>query len=211
MRESIIAGLGEDGKKRNTTRARMEDGLVITRKLEDDDENLPEGLRPGARLDIRYAMESDIKAKTKASESEWYKKHGRWAGKERGGIVPEASLLTDKRKYGRYADDEPEEDRPRRERNRSASPRRRNEPRRGTGKRTAQDLDKELDMFLAGDAVEEPVRRTEDRERPRRAEGGQRREGGGRRPQAKQEDLDAGQSPIMFPLDGLDLRLATLK
>lgn len=164
----------------------MEDGLVVAKgKRNRDDADLPEGLRPGARLDIRYAMEADVKARTKASESQWYAKHGRGAGKER------ASLLTDKRKYGRYADtpDPEDEDRDRRRgngqgrRRRSASPGRR-DGRRG-GRPTAEDLDKELETFRSGETAEP---RREERRSERDDQHGTRRKG-----RARQEDLDAGQ------------------
>jgi hypothetical protein len=189
LRESIIATLDEKEKAGSTRagnngRSRMQDGLVVAKSLEDrDDSELPEGLRPGARLDIRYAMEADVKARTKASESQWYAKHGRGAGKER---VP---LLTDRAKYGRYAD-APEPTTGGREqrvnggqgrRRRSASPGRRGN---GGGRRTAEDLDRELDMFRSGDpAVQEAATPGEDRQ----ARHGTRRKG-----RARQEDLDAG-------------------
>ena len=201
LRESIIAALDEKerakmGRNEDDGRPRMQDGLVVAKgKEERDDADLPEGLRPGARLDIRYAMEADVKARTKASESQWYAKHGRGAGKER------ANLLTDKRKYGRYADvPDPQDegrDRDRRRgggdtdvhgrRRRSASPGRREE-RRG-GRPTVEDLDKELDMFRSGEPAES---RREGREQ----RGGERddQHGTRRRGRAKQEDLDAGEN-----------------
>lgn len=193
LRESIIAALDEKERARldrngDDGRLKMQDGLVVAKGLDGRDEaDLPEGLRPGARLDIRYAMEADVKARTKASESQWYAKHGRGAGKER---VP---LLTDKRKYGRYADtpDPQDEERDQRRgggngqarRRRSASPGRRDN-RRG-GRPTAEDLDKELDTFRSGEPAES--RRDEGRDN-RDSQHGTRRKG-----KARQEDLDAGE------------------
>lgn len=101
---------------------RLENGLVKTRKAtQPDDGSIPEGLRPGARMDVRYAVESDQKARTKAKDSQWYAKYGRRAGKEG---APERT-----RGSGR--------------RNRSRSPAR--------SRQSAQmDLDRELDDIRAG-------------------------------------------------------------
>jgi len=179
----------------------MQDGLVVAKSLNDrDDSELPEGLRPGARLDIRYAMEADVKARTKASESQWYAKHGRGAGKER---VP---LLTDRSKYGRYAEasESPSEGRDRYSsgnsgrRRRSASPGRRDQ-RRG-GRPTAEDLDKELEMFRSGDAVDSGRDTPQSgRDTPRSERDSQH--GTRRRGRAKQEDLDAGEYHLSAVLD----------
>jgi hypothetical protein len=192
LRESIIAQLDDKERERasRSNRPAMQDGLVVAKSLNDrDDFELPEGLRPGARLDIRYAMEADVKARTKASESQWYAKHGRGAGKER---VP---LLTDRSKYGRYAEASPElQDRRSSgnsgRRRRSASPGRRDQ-RRG-GRPTAEDLDKELDMFRSGDPVDSGRNTPQSgRDTPRTDRESQH--GTRRRGRARQEDLDAGQ------------------
>jgi hypothetical protein len=149
--------------------------LVPVKKVEDED--LPEGLREGARLDIRYAVESDVKARTAAKDSEWYRKHGRTAGK---GVDALSSSRHGPGSNGR--------------RRRSASPTSRHggrdDPRGGTrGSRlTQEDLDAELDAMRDGSDVA-----------PRRRENETgRRQGGGRdgrrekKEQRTQADLDAG-------------------
>ncbi|KAJ9121589.1 hypothetical protein QFC22_002208 [Naganishia vaughanmartiniae] len=161
--------------------------LVPVKKTNDED--LPEGLREGARLDIRYAMESDVKARTAAKDSQWYKKHGRAAGKG-------ANAAREQRHspHGRR---------------RSASPGSRNNngqsgdrrERGGSGRRpvrTQNDLDAELDAMRSGTYVEPATDVTMDttdepnRERRQGGRGGGgRREGGNRREQRSQEDLDA--------------------
>ncbi|GHJ87928.1 hypothetical protein NliqN6_4330 [Naganishia liquefaciens] len=148
--------------------------LVPVKKT--DDEDLPEGLREGARLDIRYAMESDVKARTAAKDSEWYKKHGRTAGK---GV----NALSGSR-HGPGASGR---------RRRSASPGSRYNDRgdeRGatrSSRRTQEYLDAELDAMRDGKYVA-PEHRTKDDERRQGGRGDGRR---GRREQRTQADLDA--------------------
>ncbi len=73
------------------------DGLISSRPSkskrgnDNDSDDVPEGLRPGARLDIRWAVEDDVKSKTKAKDSEWYRRYGRDAGK----VVDKAEVLED--------------------------------------------------------------------------------------------------------------------
>lgn len=133
---SDLLPLSENGKDVEAQTS-MENGLVKTRKAttQPDDDSLPEGLRPGARMDIRYAVESDQKARTKAKDSQWYAKYGRRAGKEG---APERT-----RGSGR--------------RNRSQSPTR--------SRRSAQmDLDRELDEIRSGrDSRREDASRRSDR------------------------------------------------
>ena len=43
---------------------------------------LANGVDPNARIAIRYAVESDSDLRKEAKQSEWYKRHGRQAGKE---------------------------------------------------------------------------------------------------------------------------------
>jgi hypothetical protein len=166
--------------------------LVPVKKTNDED--LPEGLREGARLDIRYAMESDVKARTAAKDSQWYKKHGRAAGK---GV--NAAREQRHTPYGRR---------------RSASPGSRNgngqssdrRERGSTGRRpvrTQNDLDAELDAMRSGtyaepltdvamDLADEP---SHERRQGGRG-GGNRRDGGNRREQKSQADLDAGKCKV---------------
>lgn len=169
-------GAADEGGKRHKGRSGLDPtdllfnpkrDLVPVKKTEDED--LPVGLREGARLDIRYAMESDVKARTAAKDSEWYKKHGRTAGK---GINPLSG--------SRHA--------PRRRR--SASP--------GAGagegtrrpRRTQEDLDAELDAMRSGTFAED--RGTDaGNDEGRRRRGG-RKEQREQREQRTQADLDAG-------------------
>ena len=150
--------------------------LVPVKKTNDED--LPEGLREGARLDIRYAMESDVKARTAAKDSEWYKKHGRTAGK---GVNALSGSRHGPGSSGR--------------RRRSASPGSRHgdrdDGRGGTRRprRTQVDLDAELDAMRDGTYVA-PEQRTDDHGRRQGERGDGRR---GRREQRTQADLDAGE------------------
>lgn len=154
--------------------------LVPVKKANDED--LPEGLREGARLDIRYAMESDVKARTAAKDSEWYKKHGRTAGKG-------ANALSGSR-HGPGSNGR---------RRRSASPGSRHGDREDGGagarrpRRTQEDLDAELDALRDGSYV------APSRDSHQRADNNGRRQGGrgdGRRDNREtrtQADLDAGE------------------
>lgn len=63
-----------------TSRSRHEPAPLAP--VQQEDEDLPPGLRPYARMDVRFAMESDVKSRGKASESKWYATNGRGAGKE---------------------------------------------------------------------------------------------------------------------------------
>lgn len=172
---------------------------------------LPEGLHLEARLDIRYAVESDVKSRTRAKDSKWYAVHGKYAGKQ-GAQRPLDHMLTDRRKYGRYAEGSVDDGWGGREarrgdggggrRRRSASPSRR--PRRH--RQTADDLDRELDAFQNGEPIQDPslpmsggmaADRMEHHHQGRRSRYGRDERGysrKGRQGRARQEDLDAGES-----------------
>ncbi|WVQ62003.1 uncharacterized protein L199_000136 [Kwoniella botswanensis] len=47
-----------------------------------DEIKFAEGVNPHARITIRYAIEADSDLRKQAKQSQWYKKHGRHAGKE---------------------------------------------------------------------------------------------------------------------------------
>lgn len=187
----VEGGSGEKKEKKVGMRAWGDDDApeVSPESLEEEnpDAALPLGLQLGARLDIRYAVENDVKARGKASDSNWYKVNGRNAGKE-SQLGERAPLLTDRRKYGRYAEGAEEEyvGEARRQRRRSRSPGRRNGGEGGRrGGPTADDLDKELEMMRNGE--EPPARTYPDRERGGRRDGErngfgdrERRDGGGR-------------------------------
>lgn len=169
--ENETGGGADEGEKKHRGRAGLDPtdllfnpkrDLVPVKKVEDED--LPVGLREGARLDIRYTMESDVKARTAAKDSEWYKKHGRTAGKGIG------NGLSGSRHAGRR---------------RSASPGARGEQ--GTRRPRVEDLDAELDAMRSGTY-------TEERGRDVRGDGGRGRRGERReqREQRTQADLDAG-------------------
>lgn len=192
----------------------------LAQPANEEEELLPMGLRPGARLDIRYAIESDIQARGKASDSTWYSVQGRRAGKESqperwtGASRSGSGLLTDKKKYGRYAE-EPEPE-PVRERNgyggrdrrgREGGRDRSRSPAKRGGRQSAVDLDRELDMIRNGEQIPDQSRngdrghgRYDRDDRAQRNSRGGRREGNGgggeRRGQVNQNDLDAGKLPL---------------
>jgi hypothetical protein len=65
----------------------------------DDEEaadDTPEGLRPGARVDVRYAKMDDMKERKTAAESSFYKRYGRRAGKE---TAPTTAIARDLEEY----------------------------------------------------------------------------------------------------------------
>ncbi|WVW82483.1 hypothetical protein I302_104494 [Kwoniella bestiolae CBS 10118] len=47
-----------------------------------DEIKLADGIDPNARITIRYAIEADSELRKQAKQSQWYRKHGRTAGKE---------------------------------------------------------------------------------------------------------------------------------
>lgn len=159
---------------------------------------LQDGIDPMSRITIRFALEEDKKHRKQATESEWYQRHGRRAGKETsdtkrevradryedqfngvdGGEGYDVSEGRDtgrelqrriaREKRGPYA-------RPSAGERRGAS---------GRGKSNVDELDKELERFArekAGEVVEdEPERRP-----------GNRRNGSSR---GNKDDLDRGES-----------------
>ncbi|WWC58762.1 uncharacterized protein I303_101306 [Kwoniella dejecticola CBS 10117] len=175
---------------------------------------LAEGVDPHSRIAIRYAIEADQELRKQAKQSEWYKRHGRTAGKETSsrartvngtGNEDEGYSLAGRnggegrdfaKRLGRGRR-EPYGERPNdRDRNRG----------KGRGRRTEEDLDKDLENFArrrgAGEegVIDEDVdmdmgtgeeQERHDRRRNREGRrGGRGRGGGGGRGGGNKEDLD---------------------
>lgn len=154
---------------------------------------LPDELDLHARVTVRFAVEDDVEIRQKASQSEWYARNGRKAGKERledkrfnpydrpnkgvwegsedaAGYTAEGGEGRDlSRRIGRGRGD-------RRGRGRAEGADR--------GTRAVNDLDRELERIQGG---AEPTSRSR---RGDRAGGGT--EGKGKRGKTTQEDLDKG-------------------
>ncbi|KAL1405014.1 hypothetical protein Q8F55_008637 [Vanrija albida] len=156
-----------------------------------------EGVDPHARVTVRYATTADAKQRKEAGQSEWYKRHGRGAGKEvassrrgygrdeyeRGGRLSDRiGTAGEGRDFARRIGRERERERP------YDRPARR-------GRAREDDLDAELERMAASRAAgedayerrDERERRGGGREREERGERGPRPE---RRPRARQDDLD---------------------
>lgn len=164
------------------------------------EEKFATGIDPNARVTVRYAVESDNERRRDASESKWYEKHGRRAGKEKGRPIevryrgerkepinlrdggwnsnPEGGGLDFARRIGRERRGPYDRPPPRRRAN-------------------AEDLDAELERLAEGRANGDEFDVRRDRSRsPRRGGRGRRdgRDGRDGRGRARQEDLDKGES-----------------
>ncbi|WVF70305.1 hypothetical protein IAT40_005094 [Kwoniella sp. CBS 6097] len=183
----------------------------------EDPFKLAAGVDPHARIAIRYATESDSELRKQAKQSEWYKRHGRNAGKEVASHrrSTQRDREEERLSFGGRGENGGGEGRDfakrlgRERRNPYASDRDR-ERRDGRGerrgRRTEEDLDKELENMAArraagddgvigvGDEdvdMEANTRSEERRDRHRNSNGrnGARERGGGRGGNRK-EDLD---------------------
>ncbi len=77
------------------------------------DDDVPEGLRPGAMMQVRYAKMDDMKERKKAADSSFYKRYGRRAGKE---LAPSAAIARGLEEYSaEYPDFDDDLDNDRRE------------------------------------------------------------------------------------------------
>lgn len=158
-----------------------------------------EGVDPHARVTVRYATTADAKQRKEAGQSEWYKRHGRGAGKEvasgrrgygrgdehGGRLSDRIGTAGEGRDFARRIGRERERpyDRP--------APR---------GRAREDDLDAELERMAASRAAGEDVYERRDERRDRR--GGGDRRGGERGPKperrgrARQDDLDKGECGV---------------
>ncbi|WWC86416.1 uncharacterized protein L201_001293 [Kwoniella dendrophila CBS 6074] len=170
---------------------------------------LAEGVNPHSRIALRYGIESDSDLRKQAKQSEWYKRHGRSAGKERStnkrnldsvnNDERDNELFSFKSRDGSSGEGRDFAKRINRERR---DPYSRNDrggnERNRSGKRTEEDLDKELENIAkrrqagedgTGDIMDEDVEMDyQSGNRQRRNGGGRGR--GGRRGESRKEDLD---------------------
>lgn len=154
-----------------------------------DDRKFAEGVDPHARVTVRYAMESDNERRRGASESKWYQRHGRGAGKETGprrggpdrGRWEEPLPLHDR--VGSSGEGREFARRIGRERRAPYDRERQDRPRR---RANAEDLDAELEMMRSGGDNGGSRNRSRS---PRRRGGREGRDRG----RARQEDLDRGE------------------
>ncbi|WRT64316.1 uncharacterized protein IL334_001248 [Kwoniella shivajii] len=174
---------------------------LVNPETSQDPFKLAEGIDPHARIAIRYGTEADQELRKEAKASQWYKRHGRNAGKE---------IASSKRSIGddRYQEEEGMSLKGRgsgegRDFAKRLGRERRDQPygnrpgNRGKGRRTEEDLDKELENIAKrrtageeGISFDEDVEMdsgSADRRRDDRRGG---RRGGGRRGENKKEDLD---------------------
>ena len=169
--------------------------------------NIAQGIDPHARIAIRYATEADKQLRQQAKQSEWYKRHGRAAGKERasetrrfdrddaGGRVSfrDREAAEGGREFAKRIGRG-------REQRRSGPYDRPDRPRH----RNADDLDRELENMARRRQGEDVMDDDVDMDAPpagRRGGGGRHRGGGGKgnggRGSRGVEDLDKGkQSPL---------------
>lgn len=159
--------------------------------------NLAEGIDPNARIAVRYAVESDGALRKEAKQSEWYKRHGRQAGKEKSstqrgyGREQERDDLSWQGRGGADGDDF----RKRIGRERRGPYDRPPREGRGGGRKTVDDLDQELEKIArrrAGGEDEDGMDVDVDMDR------GQREERRPRRQERKgKDDLDKGECPLL--------------
>ena len=157
--------------------------------------NLAERIDPNARITVRFATEADASMRKEARDSEWYKRHGRGAGKEKAS-APRS------RPYGR--EEEPLSWQGRdsgegRDFAKRIGKERRDPysrpPRDRGGRRTAEDLDRELDGLSKrknggpdGDGMDVDMEMREQEQ--------YRTKGRGRREARGVEDLDKGERAL---------------
>ena len=160
--------------------------LVPAKGETENEWNLAEGVDPRARIAVRYAVESDGVLRGEAKQSEWYKKYGRGAGKERTGAGPRRGRCDEQDEMvswggrGGGAGREGIKFAKRLGRERKAP------YARPSGRRTVDDLDKDLENMAK--------RRTGDEMDVDGGGGdGRRNGGGGRRERRGKEDLDKGE------------------
>ncbi|KAK4683552.1 hypothetical protein P7C73_g6693, partial [Tremellales sp. Uapishka_1] len=70
------------GNFSSSSSSRFELDPLVPARQEENEWNLAPGVDPLARITIRYGVESDVALRKDAKASEWYKRHGRGAGKE---------------------------------------------------------------------------------------------------------------------------------
>ena len=157
--------------------------------VDQDGWRLAEGVDPNARITVRFAIEEDSELRREAKASDWYKRHGRKAGKE---------ISTASRRFGREeapswegrTDSETGEGRAFAKR---LGARERMDPYarpRGRGTKTADDLDKELEGFARQRNGDEGDSGVEGMQVDDEMDGNERRRE--RRPKRGVEDLDTG-------------------
>ena len=150
---------------------------------------LADGVDPNARIAVRFAIEEDSELRREAKASDWYKRHGRKAGKE---------ISTATRRFGREeapswegrTDSETGEGRAFAKR---LGARERMDPYarpRGRGTKTVDDLDKELEGFARRRNGNEGDSGVEGMQVDDEMNGTERRRE--RRPKRGVEDLDKG-------------------
>jgi hypothetical protein len=149
--------------------------------------NFAEGVDPNARVGVRFGLEGDMELRGAAKASEWYKRHGRHAGKEIAGTRRSGGGEREQVSWG--AGRENGEGREFAKRlGRAKEPYAR--PQRA-GK-TADDLDRELEGIRSGNTMEVDEAGEE--------RGGGRRGGSGRRQERGKVDLDQGQYTELLDL-----------
>lgn len=169
-----------------------------------EDFGLLPGVDPNARIAVRYATEADSQLRREAKQSEWYQRHGRQAGKERANAPRGFERERERERddilswSGRGAGEGKDfARRIGRERAQPyARPPREHDRRGGRGgRRTADDLDQELERMAQrrSGADGETMDVDMDVDMDRRERGERRPRGGGQRRERRgREDLDKG-------------------
>lgn len=161
--------------------------------------NLAQGIDPNARVAIRYATEADKQLRQQAKQSEWYRRHGRTAGKERAAQSAERENRYEDQDSWSFRGREGSEMGGGRDfAKRIGRERRAPYDRRGGRERKdPSDLDRELDGMVrrraAGEAEDMDMDMDVDADHRRRGGGGGRGRGQ-RRERRGVEDLDKGES-----------------
>ncbi|RXK39258.1 hypothetical protein M231_03478 [Tremella mesenterica] len=187
-KELIPTSTASGGEIRRKGRGAFSGSLQIDQTEEKSDEGfeLAPGVDPLARVAIRYAVEDDKSLREKAKRSEWYARHGYDAGKE----TRTARDLGGKEEVtfsGRGGEDGREFAK------RIGKERISSNRGKGRGRRTGDDLDRELDDMRRGETgrgemMDIDMDVDESRQRRRRGNG-RRDERGGR----GRDDLDRGE------------------
>lgn len=220
---SGAGGAGADGDIKRKGRGGFTGGMSADRAAEEaeydgrdkekevEEWNIAQGIDPHARIAIRYATEADKQLRQQAKQSEWYKRHGRTAGKERASQNRRFGSGNDDGGRISFNDREAADGAGGREFARRIGREQRRSGPYDRPRRNADDLDRELENMARrrkGEAVDDDVDMdggagTGERRRGGGGGGGRRRGGGGGgggRERRGAEDLDKGKQAPSRPI-----------
>lgn len=190
---------------------RYENLIKVNKDGETGGWGLADGVDPNARIGVRYAVNSDGGLRAQAKQSAWYKRHGFDAGKEVSSGPRRSERYEDEQLSFRGRDSTEGRDFAKRiGKNRRAEPYGR--PRQE--KKTADDLDAELERIARGRAGEDvggdEMDVDMDRRRGGRSSRGRNGGNNNRRERVGADDLDKGGSMSFPAMRSLCIREASM-